>query len=190
LKNRAKLSLSAVVAIPIGLASLQIGDGSVLNGNLQSINCAQGSYFISLENDPNGGNDYTITSTQQLLNVPHALYEDIFFATAKYFHLRVLYLHMLRIKTPFKKTALQLKMQGTILRKSSRVGHKTQRLCSHTNAVKTVINEKACANSQCIARQVHMVINGKRYPAMEYRGMNRWLESSGKQHTANSFLLC
>jgi hypothetical protein len=59
-----------------GLASLQIGGGSVLNGNLASINWAQGPYFISTETDPNGGTNYTITSTQQLLSVPYALYAE------------------------------------------------------------------------------------------------------------------
>jgi uncharacterized protein (TIGR02145 family) len=59
-----------------GLASLQIGGGSVLNGNFANINWAQGPYFISTETDPNGGTNYTIVSTQQLLSVPYALYAE------------------------------------------------------------------------------------------------------------------
>jgi hypothetical protein len=59
-----------------GLASLQIGGGVVLNGNMASINWAQGPYFISAETDPNGGTNYTIASTQQLLSVPYALYAE------------------------------------------------------------------------------------------------------------------
>ena len=59
-----------------GLATLSIGSGSVLNGNFQNINWASGSYFIQTETDPNGGNNYTITSTQQLLSVPYALYAE------------------------------------------------------------------------------------------------------------------
>jgi hypothetical protein len=59
-----------------GLASLQIGGGSVLNGNIASINWAQGPYFISTETDPNGGTNYSIASTQQLLSVPYALYAE------------------------------------------------------------------------------------------------------------------
>jgi uncharacterized protein (TIGR02145 family) len=59
-----------------GLATLTIGTGTVLNGNFQSINWASGSYFIQTETDPNGGINYTITSTQQLLSVPYALYAN------------------------------------------------------------------------------------------------------------------
>jgi hypothetical protein len=59
-----------------GLANLQIGGGSILNGNIASINWAQGPYFISTETDPNGGTNYTIASTQQLLSVPYALYAE------------------------------------------------------------------------------------------------------------------
>jgi hypothetical protein len=59
-----------------GLATLSIGSGSVLNGNFQNINWASGSYFIQTETDPNGGSNYTITSTQQLLSVPYALYAE------------------------------------------------------------------------------------------------------------------
>jgi hypothetical protein len=59
-----------------GLASLQIGGGSVLNGNFASINWAQGPYFISTETDPNGGTSYSLASTQQLLSVPYALYAE------------------------------------------------------------------------------------------------------------------
>jgi uncharacterized protein (TIGR02145 family) len=57
-----------------GLASLQIGTGTVLNGSFSNINWSQGPYFITTETDPNGGTSYTIVSTQQLLSVPYALY--------------------------------------------------------------------------------------------------------------------
>jgi uncharacterized protein (TIGR02145 family) len=57
-----------------GLASLQIGTGTVLNGSFSNINWSQGPYFITTETDPNGGTSYTIISTQQLLSVPYALY--------------------------------------------------------------------------------------------------------------------
>jgi hypothetical protein len=59
-----------------GLASLQIGSGTVLSGSMATINWAQGPYFISTETDPNGGTNYTIASTQQLLSVPYALYAE------------------------------------------------------------------------------------------------------------------
>jgi hypothetical protein len=59
-----------------GLATLSIGTGSVLSGSFQNINWGSGSYYIQTETDPNGGNNYTITSTQQLLSVPYALYAE------------------------------------------------------------------------------------------------------------------
>ena len=59
-----------------GLATLSIGTGSILSGSFQNINWASGSYYIQTETDPNGGNNYTITSTQQLLSVPYALYAE------------------------------------------------------------------------------------------------------------------
>jgi uncharacterized protein (TIGR02145 family) len=59
-----------------GLATLSIGTGTVLNGNFQDINWSSGTYYIQTETDPNGGNNYTITSTQQLLSVPYALYAE------------------------------------------------------------------------------------------------------------------
>jgi hypothetical protein len=59
-----------------GLATLSIGSGTILNGSFQNINWSSGSYYIQTETDPNGGNNYTITSTQQLLSVPYALYAE------------------------------------------------------------------------------------------------------------------
>ena len=57
-----------------GLASLEIGGGTVLSGNFANINWANGPYFIKTETDPTGGTSYTITGTSQLLSVPYALY--------------------------------------------------------------------------------------------------------------------
>jgi uncharacterized protein (TIGR02145 family) len=59
-----------------GLATLSIGTGTVLNGNFQNINWSSGLYYIQTETDPNGGSNYTIISTQQLLSVPYALYAE------------------------------------------------------------------------------------------------------------------
>jgi hypothetical protein len=57
-----------------GLATLEIGGGTVVSGNFASINWANGPYFIKTETDPNGGANYSITGTSQLLSVPYALY--------------------------------------------------------------------------------------------------------------------
>lgn len=57
-----------------GLVSLEIGGGSVVSGNMATINWANGPYFIKTETDPTGGSSYTITGTSQLLSTPYALY--------------------------------------------------------------------------------------------------------------------
>jgi uncharacterized protein (TIGR02145 family) len=59
-----------------GLATLEIGDGTVLSGNFANINWASGPYFVKTETDLNGGSNYTVTNTQQLLSVPYALYSN------------------------------------------------------------------------------------------------------------------
>ena len=56
-----------------GLVSLQMGGGTVVAGNFNNINWATGSYFVKTEIDPDGGTNYTIQSTSQLLSVPYAL---------------------------------------------------------------------------------------------------------------------
>lgn len=56
-----------------GLASIEIGTGSVQSGVFASINWANGPYFIKTETDPTGGTNYTITGTSELLSVPYAL---------------------------------------------------------------------------------------------------------------------
>lgn len=53
-----------------GLVSIEIGGGSGFN----TINWANGPYFIETKTDPAGGTNYTITGTSQLLSVPYALY--------------------------------------------------------------------------------------------------------------------
>ena len=57
-----------------GLITLQIGGGNVQQGAFADIDWANGSYFLKTETDPNGGTNYSITSTQQMLSVPYALY--------------------------------------------------------------------------------------------------------------------
>ncbi len=57
-----------------GLASIEIGNGTVVSGNFTTIDWANGSYFVKTEIDLNGGSSYTITGTSQLLSVPYALF--------------------------------------------------------------------------------------------------------------------
>jgi uncharacterized protein (TIGR02145 family) len=57
-----------------GLVSIEIGGGTVVSGSFTSINWADGPYFIKIQTDLNGGTNYTITGTSQILSVPYALH--------------------------------------------------------------------------------------------------------------------
>ncbi len=57
-----------------GLMTLEIGGGTVVNGDFATIDWANGPFFLKTETDPDGGTNYTIEGTQQLLSVPYALY--------------------------------------------------------------------------------------------------------------------
>lgn len=59
-----------------GLATLEIGNGVVVSGDFTAIDWASGPYFLKTETDPNGGSNYTITGTSQLMSVPYALYAE------------------------------------------------------------------------------------------------------------------
>ena len=56
-----------------GLVSLQIGAGTVQVGNITTIDWSAGNYFVKTEVDPDGGTNYSILSTSQLLSVPYSL---------------------------------------------------------------------------------------------------------------------
>ena len=57
-----------------GLINIEIGAGTKINGNFSNIDWANGPYFVKTETDPNGGSNYTLTGTSQLLSVPYALH--------------------------------------------------------------------------------------------------------------------
>ncbi|GAA3786600.1 hypothetical protein GCM10022271_18950 [Corallibacter vietnamensis] len=57
-----------------GLISIEIGTGTIISGDITTINWADNTYFIKTETDPTGGTNYTITATSQLLSVPYALH--------------------------------------------------------------------------------------------------------------------
>lgn len=57
-----------------GLVSLQIGTGSVLLGDFKNIDWSKGPYYVKTETDPDGGFDFRITGTSELLTVPYAFY--------------------------------------------------------------------------------------------------------------------
>ncbi len=57
-----------------GLASLEIGTGTIVTGTFATIDWSTGTYYIKTETDLTGGSSYTITGASQLLSVPYALY--------------------------------------------------------------------------------------------------------------------
>lgn len=57
-----------------GLLTIEIGTGTLVSGNFTTIDWANGPFYIKTESDLNGGTNYTITGTTQLLSVPYALY--------------------------------------------------------------------------------------------------------------------
>jgi len=56
-----------------GLLSIEIGEGV----GFDTINWAEGPYYLWVGIDPAGGSSYTITGESQLLSVPYALYSNI-----------------------------------------------------------------------------------------------------------------
>ncbi len=56
-----------------GLVSLIIGEG-MGSHNFDLIDWANGPYFIKVETDPQGGNNYSVVSVSQLMSTPYALY--------------------------------------------------------------------------------------------------------------------
>ncbi len=57
-----------------GLVNIEIGTGTVISGDFASINWENSPYFLKIEVDIQGGENYTISATNQLLSVPVALY--------------------------------------------------------------------------------------------------------------------
>jgi hypothetical protein len=57
-----------------GLLTIEVGAGTIVSGSLSSIDWSNGPYFIKTETDLNGGANYTISGTSQLLSVPYALH--------------------------------------------------------------------------------------------------------------------
>lgn len=56
-----------------GLATIEIGKGTIVSGVFSTIDWSAGPYFIKTETDPAGGTAYTITATSELISVPYAL---------------------------------------------------------------------------------------------------------------------
>jgi len=57
-----------------GLFTLPIGGGDVRQGAIDAVDWSQGSYWLQVEMDENGGYDFTMLGATQLLSVPYALH--------------------------------------------------------------------------------------------------------------------
>ena len=57
----------------LGLISVEVGMGTVVSGDFESINWGDGPYFVKSAVDPAGGNSYTDLGASQLVSVPYAL---------------------------------------------------------------------------------------------------------------------
>ncbi len=57
-----------------GVVNLVIGQGTLLGGNISTINWATGPYFVSLGVSFTNGTNYLDYGSQQLMSVPYALY--------------------------------------------------------------------------------------------------------------------
>ncbi|MCK4631380.1 MAG: hypothetical protein KAT40_08045, partial [Bacteroidales bacterium] len=57
-----------------GLINLNIGAGTLVNGDLTTIDWSADTYFIKIEMDMTGGTTYEEYGTSQLLSVPYALH--------------------------------------------------------------------------------------------------------------------
>jgi len=63
----------SVVTNMNGLVALEIGTG-VTSYDFSSIDWTNGPYFVKVETDPNGADNYSISGVSQLMSVPFALY--------------------------------------------------------------------------------------------------------------------
>ena len=59
-----------------GLFNVVIGLGNVITGSFDSIQWGADSHFLKVEFDANGGTDYSLVSTTQMMSVPYAKYAE------------------------------------------------------------------------------------------------------------------
>ena len=60
----------------LGLFSLQIGTGTSVNGVFEDIDWGSDRHFMQVELDENGGSNFQIIGTSELLSVPYAIYAE------------------------------------------------------------------------------------------------------------------
>jgi hypothetical protein len=57
-----------------GLVTVVVGNGTLVSGDISTIDWENGPYYIKSETDPTGGTNYTISGSSELLSVPYALH--------------------------------------------------------------------------------------------------------------------
>ena len=57
-----------------GLVNLEIGAGTLVTGDFAGIDWSNGTYFIKMEADTEGGTNYSVAGVSQILSVPYALH--------------------------------------------------------------------------------------------------------------------
>ena len=73
------IEVHQITTDPFGLFTIQIGEGSPAGGSqatFDAINWSSDTHFLSVEMDPEGGDNFTLMGTNQLLAVPYALFAN------------------------------------------------------------------------------------------------------------------
>jgi hypothetical protein len=65
-----------LITSSVGLINLSVGTGAAETGSIEGINWGSGTYFMRIDVDKDGGNNYEFMGTSQLLSVPYALYAE------------------------------------------------------------------------------------------------------------------
>ena len=63
-----------VTSNPLGIFTVVIGGGNIVNGNFGNLQWALTNYFLQVELDVTGGTTFTNMGTTQLITVPYAFY--------------------------------------------------------------------------------------------------------------------
>ncbi|MFN8278306.1 MAG: hypothetical protein U0T84_12560 [Chitinophagales bacterium] len=64
----------AVTSNQLGMVNLAIGRGAALSGTFANIDWSLAPFFLEVALDVNGGTNYVVMGTQELISVPYALY--------------------------------------------------------------------------------------------------------------------
>jgi hypothetical protein len=65
-----------LITSSVGLINLSVGTGAAETGSMEEIQWEKGTYFMRIDVDKDGGNNYEFMGTSQLLSVPYALYAE------------------------------------------------------------------------------------------------------------------